>query len=331
MRLDELSRQIEAELSGDGAVEVSSVATLAEAGAGQVSFIANPRYTEHFATTQASAVIVPAKGKAPGDGRIPLLKSQDPYYSLSRALVVLHGHRKHPHAGVHPKAHIEPTAGVGENTVIYPGCYIGPRVNIGRDCVIYPNVSIYEDCVLHDRVIVHAGTIIGSDGFGYATHNGVHHKIPQIGNVVIEDDVEIGGNCTIARGALESTRIGAGTKIDGLVMIGHGVQVGRGCILVAQVGISGSTTLGNYVVLAGQVGVAGHLTIGDQARVGAQAGVMIDVEEKADMHGSPAMPAQQARRVYSLFTKLPELAERIKQVEEQLKAKPQINADERGS
>jgi UDP-3-O-[3-hydroxymyristoyl] glucosamine N-acyltransferase len=328
MRLDELSRQIEAELAGDGAVEVSGVATLTDARRGQLSFLANPKYAEDFAKTQASAVIIPAKGRAPGDGRIPLLKSQDPYYSLSRALVLLHGHRKHPHSGASPKAHVEPTATIGENTVVYPGCYIGARVKIGRDCIIYPNVSIYEDCVLNDRVIVHAGTVIGSDGFGYATHNGMHHKIPQIGNVVIEDDVEIGGNCTIARGALESTHIGAGTKIDGLVMIGHGVQVGRGCILVAQVGVSGSTTLGNYVVLAGQAGVAGHLTIGDQARVGAQAGVMMDVEEKADMHGSPAMPAQQARRVYSLFTKLPELAERLKLLEEQLKDKPQMNTDQ---
>jgi UDP-3-O-[3-hydroxymyristoyl] glucosamine N-acyltransferase len=319
MRLDELARQIEAELVGDGSADVTSVATLADAHAGQVSFLANPKYAAEVETTKASAVIVANRGKVPGDGRVALLKSKDPYYSFTRALVLLHGHRTHPHAGVHPGAHVEPTATIGEGTTVYPGAYIGARATIGRECVIYPNVSIYDDCRLGDRVIVHAGTVIGCDGFGYATHEGVHHKIPQIGNVVIEDDVEIGGNCTIARGALESTRIGAGTKIDGLVMIGHGVQVGRGCILVAQVGISGSTTLGNYVVAAGQAGIAGHLSIGDQARVGAQAGVMMDVEPEADMHGSPAMPAQQARRVYALFTKLPELAERIKALEEQVK------------
>jgi UDP-3-O-[3-hydroxymyristoyl] glucosamine N-acyltransferase len=316
MRLDDLSRRIETELIGDGAVDVTGVATLADAQPGQLSFLSNPRYAADLQTTRASAVIVGERAK-PLDGR-PMLRAKDPYYAMCRAVVLLYGHRVHPHTGIHPRAFVEPTATIGQGTTVYPNCYIGPNVKIGRDCIIYSNVSIYNDCVLGDRVIVHAGTTIGADGFGYATNGGVHHKIPQVGIAIVEDDVEIGANCTIARGALEPTRVGAGTKIDGLVMLGHGVQVGRGCILVAQVGISGSTTLGNYVIAAGQAGISGHLTIGDQARIGPQAGVMMDIEPKTDNHGTPAMPAQQARRVYSWFTKLPEIVERVKALEEQV-------------
>jgi len=315
MRLDELARQINAELSGDGEAEITSVAPLDQAKAGQISFLTNPKYARDLESTRASAVIVAANIKTE---HVALLRSKEPQYAYCRAMVLLHGYSKHGHSGVHPKAHVEPTATIGEGTVVYPGAYIGPRVKIGRDCAIYANVSIYSDCVIGDRVIIHAGTCIGADGFGYAHKDGVHHRIPQIGNVVIEDDVEIGGNCTIARGALENTRIGAGTKIDGLVMIGHGTQIGKGCIIIAQTGIAGSVEVGNYVTTAGQAGISGHLKIGDKARIGAQAGVMMDVEPGADMHGSPAMPAQQARRAYFLLTQLPELAARIKALEAQV-------------
>lgn len=315
MRLDELAKTIDAELVGDGAIEISAVATLEKAISGQVSFLANPKYARQLDATQASAVIVATKVDVENK---PLLKSKDPYLSLCKAIVALHGYRKHPFKGVHPKAYVDPTATVGEGTVVYPGAFIGPGAKVGKDCVIYASTAIYDGCVVGDRVIIHANTTIGSDGFGYASSGGVHHKIPQIGNVVIEDDVEIGAGTTIARGALESTVIGKGTKIDGQVMIGHGVKVGPGCVLVAQVGIAGSTTLGKYVTMAGQVGVAGHLNIGDMVTVGAQSGIMFDVEPNQTIVGSPAMPAQQARRVYSWFTKLPEIAERLKALEEQM-------------
>lgn len=315
MRLDELAKTIDAELIGDGSVEVSAVATLENAAAGQISFLSNPKYAKQLDTTLASAVIVGPKQEATGR---TLLRAKDPYYSLCKAIVALHGHRKHPHLGIHPKAHVEPTAKVGAGTTIYPGAYIGANVVIGQHCTIYPSACIYENCIIGDRVIIHANTTIGVDGFGYATHQGIHNKIPQIGNVIIEDDVEIGAGTTIARGALESTVIGKGTKIDGQVMIGHGVKVGPGCVLVAQVGIAGSTTLGKYVTLAGQVGVAGHLSIGDLVTIGAQSGIMFDVEPNQTIVGSPAMPAQQARKVYLWFTKLPELVERIKELEQQM-------------
>jgi len=315
MRLDELARQIEAEVVGDGSIDVKAIVPLDQAGPGQISFLTNPKYAKDLATTRASAVILGANVKTEA-GKLTLLRAKEPNYSYCRAVVVLHGYRKHPHAGVHPKAFVEAGAMIGEGTVVYPGAYIGARTKIGRDCIVYPNVSIYEDCIIGDRVIVHAGACVGSDGFGYAFHAGVHHKIPQTGNVVIEDDVEIGGNTTIARGAVESTRIGAGTKIDGLVMVGHGTQIGKGCIVIALVGIAGSVEIGNYVILAGQAGVSGHLKIGDKARIGAQAGVMFNVEAGADMHGTPAIPSVQARRAYTLLGRLPELVDRIKALEE---------------
>jgi UDP-3-O-[3-hydroxymyristoyl] glucosamine N-acyltransferase len=312
MRLSELAAQIEAELVGDGDVEIHSIVPLEEAGPGQVSFLSNTKYGREFAETRASAVIV---GKDVKSDRVALLRCEDSYYAFARAMVLLHGQRRHPHAGVHGGAQVDRSAVIGENTVVYPGAFVGPRVRVGRDCILYPNVVIYDDCVLGDRVIVHAGTVIGVDGFGYATHRGVHHKIPQPANVTIEDDVEIGANCTIARGALNDTRIGAGTKIDGLVMIGHGATLGRGCMVVAQVAIAGSVSIGNYVVIGGQAAIAGHLTIGDQAQLAGRSAVMADVEAKAIMVGMPAMPSTHARRVYSHFTKLPELVDRVKRLE----------------
>src|SRR5581483_4226016 len=250
--------------------------------------------------------------------RVALLKTKDPYYAFAQATVLLRGHRKHPLPGIHPKAHVEPTATIGEGTVIYPGAYIGRDVKIGRDCIIYPNVAIYEECILGDRVIIHSNTSIGVDGFGFAFHGGVHHKIPQIGNVIIENDVEIGANCTVARAALSSTIIGAGTKIDAQVMVAHNCKIGKGCIIVAQVGLAGSVTLGDYVTLAGQVGVAGHLKIGDRATIAAKTGVMTDIEPGSTMMGIPAMEAKDARRVYAAFLKLPDLVQRIREMEQAL-------------
>ena len=312
MTLAELAKWLGAEVVGDRNIGVSSCAALDEAQGGQVSFLANPKYAEQLQTTSASAVIV-----APGvtSSRVALLRTADPYYAFAQAVVILHGHRKHPHAGVHPAAHVDPTATIGEGTVIYPGVYVGPRTRVGRECILYPNCSIYDGCTLGDRVIVHAGAVIGQDGFGYATHRGEHHKIPQVGTVIIEDDVEIGANATIARAALGKTIIGRGTKIDAQVVVGHNVQIGAHSLLVAQVGVAGSTTIGHHATIAGQVGIAGHLRLGDSVTIGAQAGVINDVDDQSTVLGSPAMPASHARRVYAAFTQLPELVDRLKAVE----------------
>ncbi|HEY7086583.1 MAG TPA: UDP-3-O-(3-hydroxymyristoyl)glucosamine N-acyltransferase [Tepidisphaeraceae bacterium] len=315
MRLNELAKQIDAELVGDGSIDVKSVAPMEDAGAGQLSFLSNPKYQKQLETTRASAVIVAQRISHP---KLTLLKSADPYFSFAKAVVALHGHRKHPHTGVHPKACVDSTATVGSGTVVYPGAFVGPRAKIGRDCILYPNAVIYDDCVIGDRVIIHANATIGQDGFGFSTHNGEHHKIPQIGNVIIEDDVEIGANCCISRAALGSTVIAKGSKLDSQVMIGHNTRIGEHGLLVAQVGIAGSVTVGHHATIAGQVGVAGHLKIGDNVTIAAKAGVMSDIGDQTVVLGMPAMPAQQARRVYSIFTQLPELVERVKAVEQQV-------------
>lgn len=315
MRLDELARRIGAELQGDGSIEVTGVATLDQARPGHVSFLHNPRYGHLLQSTQASAVIT---GLRASSDRVALLKASNPYLCYSKAIVELHGPPKQGFTGTHRLAHVDPTATIGTGTIIHPFCCIGPNVKIGRDCLIYPNVTIYPDCVIGDRVIIHAGAVIGQDGFGYATDAGVHHKIPHIGNVVIEDDVEIGANTTIARAALGSTTIGAGTKIDALVAVGHNVRVGPGGMIVAQVGIAGSTVLGHHVTIGGQAGLAGHLKIGDGATIAAQASVMSNIEPQTTVIGSPAMPAMHARRVYSHFTDLPELVARLKKLEQQV-------------
>jgi len=313
MRLDVLAKTIDAELVGEGSIEVTSCATLEDAVAGQLGFLANPKYAEQMRTTKASAVVVGSRAKA---DHVALLRAKDPYYAFCRGVVALQGFRKHPHQGIHPKAHVEPSAIIGDGTVIYPGCYVGARTKIGKDCILYPNVVVYEDCVLGDRVYVHANTTVGLDGFGYATHDGVHHKIPQCGTVIVEDDVEIGSSCTIQRAALGSTVIGKGSKLCDQITIGHGCKIGPYNMLVAQVGLAGSVTTGHHVTMAGQAGVAGHLKIGNNVTLAAKTGVMSDVEDGAVLIGQPGMPAQQARRVYSIFTQLPELAARVKALEQ---------------
>lgn len=315
MKLDELAKQTGAEVIGDGSADVQSVSNLEEAKCGQVTFLANPKYIKHLQTTNASAVFV---GPGVSTDHTNLLRMKDPYYGFAQAVILLHGHRRHPHEGIHPKSFVDESATVGEGTVVYPGAYIGPRVKVGRNCIIYANASIYDDCQIGDRVIVHSGAVIGMDGFGFATNGGIHHKIPQVGKVIIEDDVEIGANSTIARAAIDTTTIGKGTKIDALVVIGHGTTVGEYGMIVAQVGIAGSVTLGHHVTLAGQVGVAGHLKIGDQVMVGAKAGIMGDVPDQAVLMGIPAMPIAHGRRVYSQFVRLPELHERVKRLEQSL-------------
>ncbi|HEY2588158.1 MAG TPA: UDP-3-O-(3-hydroxymyristoyl)glucosamine N-acyltransferase [Tepidisphaeraceae bacterium] len=311
--LKELAAAIGAELVCDPSVPITGVNTLEDAEPGQVTFLANPKYLKQVEGTRASAVIVAPSVNV---NHVAILKAKDPYYAFAQAVLRIHGTRKHCFTGIHPRASVDPSATVGEGTIIYPGVYVGARVRIGRDCVLHPNVVIYEDCVVGDRVIIHANTAIGPDGFGYATHEGVHHKIPQIGNVVIEDDVEIGTNCSIDRAALGSTVIGKGSKLNDLIAIGHNTRMGTHCLIVSQVGIAGSSTIGHHVTLAGQVGVAGHIEVGDHVTVGAQAGVTNSVPEQSVLLGSPAMPIRQARRVAAVFVQLPELQERVKKLEQ---------------
>jgi UDP-3-O-[3-hydroxymyristoyl] glucosamine N-acyltransferase len=322
------------EVDGDKTVCISSVATLDEARDGQLSFLSNPKYHKDLQTTQASAVLV--KPDVQANGGMNLLRTADPYAAVTAAIIKLHGYRRHPAWGRSPQAHISPTAVVGENPNIAPGAYIDDEVRIGKNPTIYPgvyiargcrigddvslfpNVVIYDGCVLGDRVTIHAGSVIGEDGLGYAPVGEKWVKIPQIGNAVLGDDVEIGAGCAIDRATLGSTLIGNGTKFSNLVTIGHGTKIGEHCMFVAQVGVAGSVHVGRHVTMAGQVGVVGHIVIGDNATIGAKAGVINNIEAGATVLGQPAIPIQECKRQVAIMQKLPELKNEIRRLRREL-------------
>jgi len=330
----ELAEHIGGVIVGDENLEVSGAATLSEAGPGDVSFLANLKYEKDLATTDASVVIA---GEAISATDKTLIRCKDPYYGFMQIVVLLYGHREHEKVGISPRAGVDPTATIGsnvdvhdfvvvshdakigDNTRIYPSCTIGPGTTIGCDCIIYPNVTIYDGCTIGDRVTIHSGSVIGQDGFGYATHDGVHHKIPQIGGVVIEEDVEIGANCAIDRGTLGDTVIGKGCKFSNLIAIGHNTHIGPYSLLVAQVGIAGSVQVGHHCIFGGQVGVVGHIKIGDEVRIGAQAGVINDVADRQAIVGSPSMPITQAKRSLSLLKDLPDFRRKLRELDKSLR------------
>jgi len=331
--LEELAVYVGGRVVGDPNVKIKSASTLGRAGKGDISFLANRKYERQLRTTKASAVIV---GKETANTSVPLLVAEDPYYAFMQIMVLLHGHRKHKKVGISPRASISDIAKIGadchihdfvtiadeaklgDGCIIYPSVYIGQGVQIGNDSIIYANVTIYDGCKIGNRVIVNANSTIGEDGFGYASHKGIHHKIPQIGTVVIEDDVEIGACCGIERGTLGDTVIGQGSKLGDLVTVGHGTKIGAHCLLVAQVGIAGSTTLGHHCVVGGQVGIVGHITIGNNVTIAAQAGVINNIPDGKVVLGAPAVEANQGRRAYSMIQYLPEMRQNIRKLENQI-------------
>jgi UDP-3-O-[3-hydroxymyristoyl] glucosamine N-acyltransferase len=314
--ISQLAEKINAAVIGDGGAVISSIATLEDATPGQLSFLSNPKYEKLLATTKATAVISPKHTRSKS---VTLLRCEDPYFAFMQAMVLIHGHRKHPHSGIHPHAHIDPTAQIAEGCTIYPGVYVGPRATLGRDCLLYPNAVVYDDCILHDRVTLHAGAVIGVDGFGYATHAGIHHKIPQLGIVEIMNDVEIGANATIQRATLGKTTIGAGTKIDDLAVIGHGTTIGDHALIVSLSGIAGSTKVGHHLTLGGQAGIAGHLLLGNNVTIAARAGVATDAPDNVILYGAPATPAPHGRKAITLLAQLPEIVDRIRNLEKKRK------------
>ena len=342
IRLDELAQKIGATLHGDGSAQVSSCAPIERAQVGQVSFLANRKYSAHLATTNATAVIV-ASGATVKAG-VAILEAVDPYFAFRQAMVALHGFRNHPapigaaqnnnsiseRAAIHPTARIgeacsvhagaviESGATLGARCVIYPNAYVGEGVKMGDDCIVYPGVCVYDGCVIGNRVTLHANTVIGSDGFGYATHKGRHEKIPQSGIVVLEDDVEIGSCCVIERAAMGETRVGAGTKFADLISIGHGTRIGKHCLLVSLVGISGSVDMGNYVVLGGQVGVTGHLSIGDGVQVAGKSAVVGDIPAGMRVAGVPAIESDKALRNHLVFRDLFDMSRKLKSLEREV-------------
>jgi UDP-3-O-[3-hydroxymyristoyl] glucosamine N-acyltransferase len=333
--LGELAEYVGGKVIGDPKIAIKSTSTLGRAGKGDISFLANSKYEKQVRTTKASAVIV---GKEITGASVSFLVVEDPYYAFMQIMVLLHGHRKHKKVGISPHTTISDSAKVGADChihdfvtiadearvgngcIIYPCVSIGRGVQVGNDCIIYPNAVIYNGCRIGNRVIINANTTIGEDGFGYASHKGIHHKIPQIGTVIIEDDVEIGACCGIERGTLGDTIIGQGSKLGDLVAIGHGTKVGAHCLLVAQVGIAGSTTLGHHCVVGGQVGIVGHINIGNNVTIAAQAGVINNVPDGKVLLGAPAIDAEQGKRAYSMIQYLPEMRQNIRKVEKRVSA-----------
>lgn len=340
--LEEIAAFIGGEVIGDGHTPITGVAGIREAEKGDLTFIANPKYLAYLDKTNASAVITSPDIAA---GSKPVIRVAHPSLAFVKAVsFILPSDIKRPQ-GVHPTAVlgkgarlgrgaaigayavIEEGAVIGDETIIYPGCYIGFNSRIGSHTLLYPNVSICEDVTIGNRVIIHSGSVVGSDGFGFVTVDGAHHKIPQVGTVVIEDDVELGANVTIDRARFDKTVIGQGTKIDNLVQIAHNVTVGKNCLIVAQVGISGSTEVGNNVVLAGQVGVVGHIKIGDNAIVMAQAGVSKSVPENAIFWGYPARPQDAAKRANAALYNLPRLYETVRELKKKIEELEKKNAN----
>ena len=322
-------------MEGDAAIEIRRVATLEDAGPGDLTFLANPKYASKLAATKASAVILNGEDTA---APCAVIRSASPYLTFARAAQVL-APVPNVTAGVHALAAVAPDAPVdhtasigafavigagarvGARTVVHPHAVIGAGAIVGDDCLVHAHVSIRERCTIGSRVIIQNGAVIGSDGYGFAPRpDGSHEKIPQTGPVVIEDDVEIGANTTIDRPAVGETRIKAGTKIDNLVQIAHGVVLGRNVLLAAQVGIAGSTVIGDNVTMAGQAGVTGHVKVGDRVKVGAQSGVVGSIENDAFVTGMPAIDHADWRRSSVMFGKLPELRRQLISLDERLRA-----------
>ena len=333
MKLREIAERLDCRLEGDGEVEITQVAAIEHAGPGDLTFFANRKYRDQLRATRASAVIA-----APSVTDIPsaVLRADDPYLTFARA-VGLFADRWQPAAGIHPLAVVAPGASIaadasigalvcvaegariGSRTIVHSHVTIGRFAEIGADCVLHSHVSIREKVRVGNRVVLQNGVVIGSDGYGFARRrDGSHEKIPQVGDVVIGDDVEIGANTTVDRPAVGQTHIGNGTKIDNLVQIAHGVRVGRNVLLAAQVGVAGSSVIEDQVTLAGQVGVAGHITIGKGVIATAQSGIPNSVDAGSFISGYPAIPNRDWLKASAVFRRLPELRKLVAELERRI-------------
>lgn len=342
MKLTEIADILKGTVVGEGNVTIERIAAIDEAGPGELTFIANPHYREKLLTTRASAILVQPGTDCPGKN---LIVVKDPYTALGKLLALLYpvetnppgvsaqafreeGAEISPEATIYAGVTVCRGAKVMRGAVLYPGVFVGRDAVIGEDSILHPNVCVYRNCLIGNRVILHAGVVVGADGFGYANPGVENLKIPQVGIVQIDDDVEVGANSTIDRATLGKTWIKRGVKIDNLVQIAHNVVIGEDSIIVSQVGISGSTRLGKGVVIGGQAGLTGHLAIGDHVQIGAQAGVIDDVPPGSIVSGTPHQPHREWLRVVATLTKLPEmrhilslLSKRVEKLEEECKRK----------
>ncbi len=332
MRLNELAKMLGAVLSGDGDVEITGVAGIQDADTGSITFISERHRVKDLEKSHASAAIVPMDVPAM---HVPLLLVKNPRLSFARTIELFYVKPYEPSGisdkasigrnvqigadpSIRPFAVVEDDVRLGDRVTLYPGVYIGKGSIIGDDTVIYANVSIGPGISIGKRVIIQAGAAIGGDGFGFVTEEGKHHKIPQVGGVIIEDDVEIGANSAVDRATLGNTVIRQGTKIDNLVQIAHNVIVGKHCILAGQVGIAGSSTLGNYVVLGGKVGLADHINIGDEVMAGGGTAITQDIAAGQIVAGNNAMPIRDWLKVQAVLPKLPDLRKTLRDLERQV-------------
>ncbi|MBI4685046.1 MAG: UDP-3-O-(3-hydroxymyristoyl)glucosamine N-acyltransferase [Nitrospirae bacterium] len=331
MKLRDIAELIDGEIIGEPDIEIKGVAGISDAKEGDITFLANTKFLKECIKGMASCVIV--KDAIP-DIKKTQIKVSNPQYAFARLLghfyvkpimpsgisdkaYVSHSARIGKEVSIYPLSYISDNVSIGDNAVICPGVFIGENSSIGEGCIIYPNVTIREKVRVGNRVIIHSGSVIGSDGFGYVFEKGIHYKIPQIGGVVIGDDVEIGANVTIDRATTGNTIIGNGSKIDNLVQIAHNVKIGQNSVIAAQVGIAGSAEIGNYVLIGGQVGIADHAKVDDGCMVGGQSGVMGHLT-KGVYSGTPVIPHRDWLKAVAIFAKLPELNKRIKELEEKI-------------
>lgn len=333
LSLAEIAQLVQGDLEGDSTIKIHGVAKIEEAGSGEISFITNPKYAKYIDTTRASAIIVSKDFQKTAR---PIIRAENPYFSFLKVLKFFHPAVETLAAGIHPSAVIHETSHIGANVHIgaqvvidenctigdavflYPGVVIGREVEIGNHTIIHANVAVRERVRIGNQVIIHSGTVIGSDGFGFAREGQQYHKIPQVGTVVIEDEVEIGANCTIDRATLGQTIIRKGVKLDNLIQVAHNVEIGENTVIAAQTGISGSTRIGSNVVIGGQVGFVGHIEVGNNVTIGAQSGVSKSLPADSIFFGYPAKPIMQAKREEAALRKLPQLIKKLSELEERL-------------
>ena len=331
--LKEIAELINGEVVGDEGIIITGIAGIKEAIEGDITFVANPKYLPLLKKTRASAVITSREVK---NAPKPIVRTENPSLAFAKIASLANLQTVKRLQGIHPTVIlgkgvslgkdvaigaytvIEDEVCIGNKTVIYAGCYVGNLSKIGEDTIIYPHVSIRENVTIGNRVVIHSGTVIGSEGFGFLTLEGKHQRIPQVGVVVIEDDVDIGSNVAIDRARFDKTFIGRGTKIDNLVHLAHNVVIGENSLIIAQVGISGSTTIGKNVTLAGQAGLVGHIHVGDGVVVAAQAGVTKSVPAHTTVSGYPARPHNIAKRVNACVQNLPKLYDTVAQLKKKI-------------
>lgn len=331
--LNEIAKIIGGKVVGNGDILITGASGIKEALEGDITFLANPKYSALMDKTRAAAIVTSAQAQQTSK---PVILTENPSLAFAKIISIFTPlDANHPKridytvvmgknvslgkdVGIGPYTVIEDNAEIGDNAIIYAGCYIGHNTKIGANTLIYPQVCIRERVTIGARVIIHSGTVIGSDGFGFETIKGQHYKIPQIGTVEVGDDVEIGANVTIDRARFDKTIIGRGTKIDNLVQIAHNVVIGENSLIVAQVGISGSTTIGNNVVLGGQAGLVGHISVGDNAIVTAQTGVAKSVPAGTMVSGYPARPFMTTQRANASLQNLPKLSELVKELKKRI-------------